>query len=272
MKIIPKRLPLLPERPRPLIFAHRGCSSLAPENTMAAFKKAREIGAPGIELDVHVCGTGELVVAHDDNFQRTAPEGPNGGGRPIEELRLSEIREIDVGIAFGRQSGIQESPSSGYRGEHPPLLEQVLETFCPDMYIDIELKTRKTKGDSLPVLVADMLRHFGDRALKSVMVSSFNPFSILAFKKFCPTVPTAVIWANDRGVPPLLRHGFGRIIAHCDYLKPSYRQVNGFSRFRFQTLERRPLVPWTVDDPGLARSLLAAGCPGIISNRPQDLL
>jgi glycerophosphoryl diester phosphodiesterase len=242
---------------------------------MAAFRKAREAGAPGIELDIHVCRTGELVVAHDDNFLRTAPEGQNGGGRPVEELDYAEIREIDVGAAFGSQSGIQDASSAApgaFRGERPPLLEQVLEEFCPSMYIDIELKTRKTSGDPLPALAAAMLKHFGDRVLKSVTVSSFNPFSILAFKKLCPLVPTAVIWSAGKEVPPLLRYGFGRIIARCDYLKPVYRQVNSFSRFRFQALEGRPLVPWTVDDPALAQKLIGAGSEGVISNRPQDLL
>jgi len=67
-------IPLLPDRPRPLLFAHRGCSSLAPENTMAAFATALRVGSPGVELDVHRCATGELVVAHDDCFTaRTAP-------------------------------------------------------------------------------------------------------------------------------------------------------------------------------------------------------
>jgi glycerophosphoryl diester phosphodiesterase len=242
---------------------------------MAAFRKAREIGAGGIELDIHVCKTGELVVAHDDNFLRTVPGGPNGGGRPIEELDYAEIRAIDVGAAFGRQSGVQEERAAApeaFRGEYPPLLEQVLEEFCPGMYIDIELKSRKTRDDPLPSLTAEALTRFGDRALKSVTVSSFNPFSILAFKKLCPQVPTAVIWCVDKEVPPPLHYGFGRFISHCDYLKPIYRQVNRFSSFCFRTLEGRPLVPWTVDDKALGQRLLDAGCEGLISNRPQDLL
>ncbi|GHV63269.1 hypothetical protein AGMMS49587_12750 [Spirochaetia bacterium] len=167
---------------------------------------------------------------------------------------MAEIKAIDVG-----------------KGEHPPLLEDVLEEFCPGMYIDIELKTRKVKDDPLPGLLAEKLKQFGDRALKSVAVSSFNPFSLASFKKLCPQIPTAIIWCADTEVPLILHYGFGRFLSHCDYLKPVHRQVNPFSHFRLSVLERRPLVPWTIDDPALAGKMLKTGCIGIITNRPQDM-
>jgi glycerophosphoryl diester phosphodiesterase len=239
-------VPLLPDRPRPLLFAHRGCSSLESENTLAAFKKAREVGAPGIELDIHVCASGELVVAHDHSFNRTARGDNKGGGKEIEELSLDEIRSIDVG-----------------RGP-PPLLEEVLEEFCPGMYIDIELKSRKVFDDPLPALAAKKIISFGEKILSSVTVSSFNPFSIKTFKECCPPVPTAIIWSAGKDIPFFLRRGFGRIISACDYLKPVHLQAARFRRF--------PRVPWTVDDPALAKELLALGCEGIISNRPQDMI
>jgi glycerophosphoryl diester phosphodiesterase len=198
------------------------------------------------------------VVAHDDNFARTA-----GDPRAIADLSLEEIRKIDVGVRPAPEG--HSSP-----GECPPLLEEVLEEFCPGMYIDIELKTRKTGDDPLPLLTARKLEQFGDRALGSVTVSSFNPFALAAFKRHCPVVPTAAIWSADDDVPFILRWGFGRFISRCDYLKPVHLQVNRFSRFRFSVLEGRPLVPWTVDDRGLAERLLETGCVGIITNRPQD--
>jgi glycerophosphoryl diester phosphodiesterase len=262
-----------------LVFAHRGCSSLAPENTMAAYKKARDLGVPGIELDIRATLDGKLAAVHDDTFQRTAPPDNNGGGRPVEELSYDEIRRIDVGSFFGPE----------WSKERPPLLENVLEEFCPAMYVDIELKSRKTKNDPLPGLLAEKLKALGGTVSSAVTVSSFNPFCLLAFKKAWYTIrsgkqrkaageavdedrdiPTAVIWSAGREVPPILRRGFGRILTHCDYLKPVYHQVNAFSMFRFK-LEGRPVVPWTVDDPSLAEKLIGAGCAGIITNRPQDM-
>jgi glycerophosphoryl diester phosphodiesterase len=232
---------------------------------MPAFKKARELGSPGLELDVHVCapsGEGELVVAHDDTFARTA-----GDSRSIAELTWPEIQTVNVGAYFTAPGGRTAAGTPFW--EHPPLLEEVLEEFCPGMYVDIELKTRKTRGDALPVLVAEKLAALGSRIMDSVSVSSFNPLSLVRFKERCPRIPTAVIWAADPELPFPLWYGLGRLIARCDYLKPVHRQLNRLSRFRFTVLEGRPLVPWTIDDSALGERMLGLGCAGIITNRPQ---
>jgi glycerophosphoryl diester phosphodiesterase len=228
---------------------------------MAAFRKAREEGAPGLELDVHVCASGELVVAHDDTFKRTAPPDDNGGDRDIEELTLAEIRRIDVGSFFG----------SAFSGERPPLLEEVLEEFCPGMYIDIELKSRKTRNDILPALAAEKLRRCGKRVRETVILSSFNPFCLRAFKRLCPQFPAGVIWSAASEVPVILRHGLGRFLTPCDYVKPVHTQLSPRRYSRMAERERLPVIPWTIDDPTAARRMVALGCQGIITNRPQDM-
>jgi glycerophosphoryl diester phosphodiesterase len=158
-----------------------------------------------------------------------------------------------------------------FSGERPPLLDDVLEAFCPETYIDIELKTRKIKDDPLPGLLADKIRQFGDRIVQSVTVSSFNPFAIRTFKRCCPRVPAAIIWCVDPEVPLILRRGLGRFLSHCDYLKPEYAQAGRFFRFPWPVLEKRPIIPWSIDDPALAEDLVRTGCGGIITNRPQDM-
>jgi len=251
------RLPLLPDRSRPLVFAHRGCSSLAPENTMASFRLARSLGSPGLELDVHFCASGELVVAHDDTFARTA-----GDGRRIEDLRWEEIQRVDVGSFFG--------PT--FSAERPPLLSEVIEEFLPDLYLDIELKTRRASADPLPKAVAEVLAAQRKRTEGAVTVSSFNPFALRSFKKAAPQVPTAIIWCADAELPWFLRNGEGRWISACDYLKPIHSKATALSMALLGHLGGRPLVPWTVDSPSLAQDLLARGCGGIITNRPQDMV
>jgi glycerophosphoryl diester phosphodiesterase len=239
---------------------------------MAAFRKARDLGAPGIELDIHLSaasggGPGALVVSHDGHFGRTAPGSSIPGGRTIEEMSWEEIRQIDVGSFFGPE----------FRGERAPLLEEVLREYCPGMYIDIELKSGGA-GDLesiqiLPLRLAELLRSLGPDIERSVTVSSFNPLSIAAFRRAASRtpIPTAVIWSDGPQIPRPLRHGFGRHIARCDYLKPDSREVSA-SLGRLARREGRPLVPWTVDDPEEARRVLDLGAEGIITNRPQDFL
>jgi glycerophosphoryl diester phosphodiesterase len=250
------RVPLLPDRPRPLIFAHRGCSSLAPENTLAAFALARRLGAPGLELDVHRCATGELVVSHDATFRRCA-----GVDRRVADLSLAEIRGLDVGSWF----------DPAFAGERPPLLAEVLAEFAGDLYVDIEMKTDRTGRDPLPEALAELLRGFGEPVRRGVTVSSFNPLALRRFKALVPEVATAVIYCAAPEVPWYLRRGQGRWIAGCDYLKPVHTQARARAAAPRRGRSHRPLVAWTVDDPARARELLDQGCAGIVTNRPQDM-
>ncbi|MFA6508287.1 MAG: glycerophosphodiester phosphodiesterase family protein [Treponemataceae bacterium] len=247
------RVPLLPDFPRPLVFAHRGCSSLAPENTMASFRLAREYGAPGLELDIHRCASGELVVIHDANFLRTT-----GVDLRVEDATYERIKELDAG-----------------KGERIPLLSDVLDEFSDALYIDIELKTKKTNNDPLPEAFAHLLH---DRVQSSkgverrIVVSSFNPLALATFKRAAPEYATAVIWSDDGELPFYLRSGQGRWLSSCDYLKPIKKKATLFSLAFLSRLGGRPLVPWVVDDPAEARRLVSIGCTGIITNRPQDLV
>src|SRR5437764_9810776 len=101
---------------RPLIWGHRGASFDAPENTLAAFRLAREMGADGVELDAQRCASGEVVVLHDESLGRTT----RFAGL-VTETPYSVIRTLDAG-----------------RGERVPLLSEVLAAF--PSRINVELK------------------------------------------------------------------------------------------------------------------------------------
>src|SRR5574340_1848713 len=103
---------MLPENTRPLIYAHRGSSIHAPENTLAAFGKALEQGADGIELDAKLSADGEVVVIHDQTVKRTT----SGQGR-VNQLTLEQLRRLEAGWRMG----------PAFAGERIPSLEEVLE-------------------------------------------------------------------------------------------------------------------------------------------------
>ncbi|HAP43785.1 MAG: hypothetical protein A2087_01655 [Spirochaetes bacterium GWD1_61_31] len=253
---MPRHLKPLPDSPRPLVFAHRGASSQAPENSLAAFKAARALGAPGIELDIHRCASGELVVFHDDTSQRVSP----GSDRRITDSQWLDLRTLDIGAWKGSQ----------WRGERPILLAELFEEFGASLYYDIEIKARRAENRGVEQALAKLLADFKLDAA-NVVVSSFNPVSLARFKGFASSIPTAIIYCHSKELPWYLRDGLGAAIGRVDFLKPEHVLVNPALVFCKGLLAGRDILPWTIDDAGIARHLLDLGCAGVISNAPDRL-
>lgn len=165
-------------RKKPDIFGHRGASSACPENTLAAFREAADGGAAGIELDVHLSADGRLVVCHDETVNRTT----NGKGF-LKDMRYDEIRNLDAGSWF--------APS--FAGSRVPLLEDVLD-LCGERNLDvnIELKTDYFPYAGIEEKTAELVASF--RMEDRVIVSSFNHYSIVAFKGIAPRVRAGLLY------------------------------------------------------------------------------
>src|SRR5918997_5118102 len=116
----------------PVNLAHRGASSLAPENTIEAFRIALEAGAGGLELDVHMTRDGHIVVIHDATVDRTT-----SGTGAVSEMTLDELRGPDAGYNFSPDGGLTR-PYRG-RGTKVPTLGEVLEEF-PGVAVNIDIK------------------------------------------------------------------------------------------------------------------------------------
>lgn len=246
----------LPDRARPLVFAHRGLSSEAPENTMAAFRLAKEKGIPGVELDIHLTADGKLVVIHDHSTKRVSP----GTGLDVEASNMAQLGEVDIGSWKGAQ----------WKAERPPLLSTLFEELGKDLYFDVEIKSGTSEDRGLEAALVKLLADF-KYGSERIIVSSFNPIAVKRFKALCPAVPTAIIYCVDKGVPWYLRHGEGRYIAGTDILKPKYTQATKIGLAFGRLIGGRPMIPWTIDDPIEAARVLAIGCDGVISNRPHQL-
>src|SRR5215218_4377780 len=123
-----------------LLLAHRGASADARENTLDAFAEAVRQGADGVELDAMVCGSGEVVVCHDEHLHRLA-------GLPWEVRRTPywKLRGADVGSRLG------------FAPARIPLLTEVLELLPERMLVNIELKCERVEDDGLSVKVARLV-------------------------------------------------------------------------------------------------------------------
>ena len=147
------------------IFAHRGASAYAPENTLEAFKMAVDMGAHGVELDVHICRSGELVVAHDETIERVS----DGRGW-IKDLTLSDLKAL----RFNRTH-------PEFADARIPTLQEVFELLRPTgLKINIELKNSLIDYPDLEKKVIELAAK--EFSLDRIPFSSFNHTSMLRVK------------------------------------------------------------------------------------------
>jgi glycerophosphoryl diester phosphodiesterase len=239
----------LPERP--LVFAHRGFSARAPENTIAAFRAALEAGARAVELDVHRCASGEVVVIHDGSLKRTA-----GLEAAVAETAWELIRTLDAGSWFDRS----------FRGERLPLLREVFGTFGDRLTYDVEIKSAPGAVGPLEDLVVEEIERNGLE--ERCFVSSFNPLSIRRVARAGKGIETAALYSSSPAMPFWLRRGQGRFFAGSRILKPHHSQVDERFMARYGKRLGYRIIPWTVDEPAEARRLSRLGVDGIVTNQP----
>jgi glycerophosphoryl diester phosphodiesterase len=230
----------------PRLFAHRGASADATENTLAAFALARAQGADGVELDVVRCQTGEVVVFHDDDLVRLA-------GRPgwVRTMPLTALREVQLKGGGGI-----------------PLLTEVMETVSRDLLVNVELKAPKSArarlaDDGLAEAVAAIVRLHG--AEERVIVSSFDPLLLRRFSRAHPGVATGLLFGAEQGL--VLRRGWLASALRPTALHPEAVLVSPAALRRWRARGYAVNV-WTVDDPAELRALDALGVDGLITNRP----
>ena len=225
----------------PRVWAHRGDSAHEIENTMAAFDLARRAGATGIELDVRFDRDHTVVVFHDHTLDRLA-------GRPgrMEDLNASERAALRLG------------------GRHPvPTLAEVLE-HLGDLEVDVEIKAiRPGRMGELATATARVIAASG-RA-EQVLVSSFDPFALLAFHYHLPEVATAFLFHAEQPLP--LRKGWIGTAIGASIFHPEHVLVTDATAKAWHTAGL-PINPWTVDDAAELRRLARLGVDGVFTNDP----
>lgn len=232
----------------PKIFAHRGASDQAPENTMPAFELACELGADAFELDVHLTADGEIVVIHDDTVDRTS----NGTGR-VREMTFAELSALDF-----------SNGKPGYAGVRLPLLADVLRLAQRNgLCVNAEIKEYSPAG--APELIRRLLELEKSCGMSGkILYSSFDHHLLRELKKISARTPTAVLYADG-------------LIDAWDYAEKLHAQavhpyfpLLGLDSLVAQCHRRRIAVhPWTVNEEEELAAMLRAGADGVITNRPD---
>ncbi|HUJ29202.1 MAG TPA: glycerophosphodiester phosphodiesterase family protein [Myxococcales bacterium] len=234
---------------RPLVWGHRGASSDAPENTLAAFELARAQGADGVELDAQRCGSGEVVVLHDESLGRTT-----GFAGLIAETPYAVVRKLDAGSRKAER----------FRGERVPLLAEVLEAF--PRLVNVELKCEQADDRGLTTEVVRIVREAG--AAERVLLSSFNPLCLLRARMLAPRIPRALLFEQEQQW--WLRSGLSAPALQAAAMHPEHVLATP-ERVRRWLARGYSVGCWTVDDPDTAARLWESGVTGIITNRPAAM-
>jgi glycerophosphoryl diester phosphodiesterase len=233
------------------VIAHRGFSSAAPENTLAAVRAAIDVGADMAEIDVTLTSDGQVVVIHDATLQRTT----NGGGEVLQ-FSLADLRQLDAGSWF----------SKAFAGEPIPTLDAMLAEVDDRILLNVEIKSEAV-GLGVVEKVAAAIRVRG--MTNEIIVSSFSPTALEKMHQLAPEIRTAVLYNKDLHVgmdPVEIVTGVGASAFNIKRVRLTPEMLrrcheNGI-----------PVAVYTVNKKRHLRKAVDLGVDAIFTDRPDRLL
>jgi glycerophosphoryl diester phosphodiesterase len=236
----------------PRIIAHRGAKANAPENTIAAFRRAHEEGARWVEFDVKLSADGHPVVIHDHTLERTT----NGRGE-VRAKTLAELQALDAGSWFGKS----------FAGERVPSLAETLDFLAAHrMGFNLEIKPCAGRERETAEVALKLVKARWPAGLPTPIISSFKLDSLETARNVAPEMPRGYLTEK---LPPDWRATAERL--GCAAIHPGMRHLT-----RDQAREIKAagyaLLTWTVNDAGRGRDLLAWGADSLITDAPGDIV
>ncbi|CAB1060564.1 Glycerophosphoryl diester phosphodiesterase (EC [Olavius sp. associated proteobacterium Delta 1] len=287
-----------------LIVGHRGAAGLAPENTLAAFGKACELGVDAVELDVLLTLDGKIAVHHDYTLKSEITRTPDGEwlnrpGSAIKDLTLAQLKTYDVGrlkpnTRYSRRYPEQQ-PADGERIPNLGEVISMIEAKCgPANQLWVEIKTNPEKPHltPAPTSVADavvkLLRE--QDFVGRVRILSFDWRGLIHIQKIAPEIPTVYLSLVGRGLNNIKpgQPGPSPWMAGYDiddfqgsipqavkaagglYWAPYYKHTTDNLLKEAHELGLQVYV-WTVDSSSEIVRMIEMGVDGIITNRPDIL-
>ena len=234
--------------PRPVIFAHRGASTHAPENTISAFQLALDQNADALELDVQLSSDNSAIVIHDSTLDRTT----DGSGW-VRDHSLAALKTLNAGHAYG----------SAFPDEKIPTLNEVFDRFGSSTFYNIELKNYATPFDDLPVVVAQIIDDSG--LSDQILISSYNPASLNKIDKLLPTIKKGLLLHSSLTVELFSRVSifpFTHQTVHLSFSSLSARRIKSFQS------KGKLVFSFTLNHPRDIHTALNLGLDGFFTDDP----
>lgn len=233
---------------RTLVWAHRGASGYAPENTMPAFEKAVKMGADGIELDVQLTKDGELVVIHDETIDRTS----NGSGW-VKDLTYAKLARYNYNKLHPE-----------YANAKIPTLEEVYALVKPTgLTVNVELKTSEIFYPELEERVLDLAARMGVE--KQVIYSSFNHYSIQKIKELDSEAKTGMLY-SDGIINPV---SYASYVVGADAMHPALYNLQFPGYMRDCRKHGKKVHVWTVNNEQDMRKVCEMRVDAMMTNYPD---
>ncbi len=280
---------------------HRGARGLAPENTLAAFRTALDLGVTTLETDLAVTKDGVLVLSHDPLLNADLTRDAEGRwletmGPPIQSLTLAELQRYDIGRlnparAYAKQFA-QQKPADG---ERFPTLAELFKLGGPTVRLNIETKI----DPSLPDLTPDPVRFAAltvaavreAKAEKRTTIQSFDWRTLIEARRIAPEIDTACLTIESNNMDTVRRAGVqpspwlgglsladhaGSVMklakaAGCAVWSPFWRNVTSAAVEEAHALGLK-VIPWTVNDPAEMARLIDLKVDGLITDYPDRAL
>jgi glycerophosphoryl diester phosphodiesterase len=229
---------------RPLVIGHKGASNKAPENTLAAFSLALELGADGVECDLRVTADAVPVILHDETVDRTT-----SGSGEIASLTIKQVRAFDASAG-----------QPGYAEERIPTLAQLLDLIAGRCLLVLEFKSLEAVRPSVPLLEAR-------DAVTWCTAWSFKPEILAELRRYMPEMSRSLLVGTPDDWAAKLTAA-----SELDCMGISIRQ-DIVDRNRVSSAHSEGLVfyTWTANDPADWRRLIDAGVDAIVTDDPGGL-
>lgn len=243
-----------------LIIAHRGASAYAPEHTILAYKKAVELGADYIEIDLQMTKDGHLVAMHDDTVDRTT----NGEGK-VSDYTLVELKKLDAGSWFNKANPSQASPD--FEGLTIPTLREIFTEFGQDVNYYIETK-HPDQYTNMEKKLLSLLDEFGllDETVEDgkVLIQSFSEKSLRTIHEMEPSL-SLVQLQTQKEAKKATKKTFKKISEYAVAVGPNYKAIDE-DYVKKATDAGLHVHPFTVDDPHKIEELANWGVAGVFTN------
>ncbi|WP_285766378.1 glycerophosphodiester phosphodiesterase family protein [Peribacillus sp. SI8-4] len=236
-------------QPAPLKIGHRGAAGYCPENTIASYEKAIELGADVLEVDIHLSKDDVLVVHHDPTLNRTT----SGKGN-VRDYTADELKKLDAGSWY----------HSRFKNERIPLLSEVLERFQSEAGFLIEIK-HPSLYPGIEARLAEELRKFTEitSVHTPVMVHSFDAESMKRFHLLMPDIQVGVLIKRK-----IDDEALKEIAKFAAFLNPKQTILNPKLQLRIQKHGMK-VFTWTVNNKQRLRLFEKMKVDGIISDFPD---